>query len=170
MATSDSLPEVRRVSQSDGVGKVLFAALDDVNPRLRDSEFVAVLGGLSGCGKSTLLRFVALLQRPTEGRVFYRGEPLQGTNPHGTSAFQTTVLFPWPTVQDNVEIALKAQGVPSQPRAARRVPGSLIGGQGTRVGRCREKEARIRRGAQGASWNLCQEAERQLDIALNWGC
>jgi len=47
--------------------------------------------------------------------------PLQGVNPHATIVFQTFALFPWLTVQQNVEVALKARGIPSAIRALRAV-------------------------------------------------
>ncbi|MCS6843305.1 MAG: nitrate/sulfonate/bicarbonate ABC transporter ATP-binding protein, partial [Caldilineales bacterium] len=85
---------------------------------LSAGEFVALLGP-SGCGKSTLLRIIAGLQFPTEGQVLYRGKPLRGVNPHASIVFQTFALFPWLTVQQNVEVALKARGVPAEERSAR---------------------------------------------------
>jgi NitT/TauT family transport system ATP-binding protein len=72
--------------------------------------------GPSGCGKSTLLRIIAGLDRATSGTVLYRGQPLNGVNPHATIVFQTFALYPWLTVQENVEIALKARGLPPKER------------------------------------------------------
>ena len=42
------------------------------------------------------------------GNILYRGSPVVGVNPHATIVFQTFALFPWLTVQQNVEVALKA--------------------------------------------------------------
>ena len=53
--------------------------------------------------------------------VLYRGEPLAGVNPHATIVFQTFALYPWLTVQENVEVALKARGVPPAERTTRAV-------------------------------------------------
>jgi NitT/TauT family transport system ATP-binding protein len=75
--------------------------------------------GPSGCGKSTLLRIIAGLNYATEGQVTYRGQPLTGVNPHATIVFQTFALYPWLTVLENVEVALKARGVPSAERHPR---------------------------------------------------
>ena len=72
-----------------------------------------VLLGPSGSGKSTLLRIMIGLQAPTEGRVLYRGKSMVGVNPYASIVFQSFALFPWLTVQENVEVALKARGVPS---------------------------------------------------------
>jgi NitT/TauT family transport system ATP-binding protein len=85
---------------------------------LKEGEFAALLGP-TGCGKSTLLRIITGLQVPTSGQVLYRGKPLDGINPQATIVFQTFALFPWLTVQENVEVALKARGVPPKLRAHR---------------------------------------------------
>lgn len=109
--------ELQHVTHVFG-GRERFTALKDACLRLYEGEFV-VLVGPSGCGKSTLLRILTGLLPPTEGRVLYRGLPLQGVNPHVTLVFQTFALFPWLTVQQNVEVALKARGVPLAERTAR---------------------------------------------------
>jgi NitT/TauT family transport system ATP-binding protein len=59
------------------------------------------------------------LQRPTQGEVLYRGRGLTGVNPHATIVFQSFALFPWLTVQENVEVALKARGMSRQLRPTR---------------------------------------------------
>src|SRR3989475_3094996 len=103
-----------------GTGTHRFVALQDVNLRLHEGEFVALLGP-SGCGKSTLLRIITGLQPPTEGQDLYRGQPVQGVNPRTTIVFQTFALFPWLTVQQNVEVALKAHGVAPEQRGHRAI-------------------------------------------------
>jgi NitT/TauT family transport system ATP-binding protein len=109
--------ELQHVTHVFG-GRERFTALKDACLRLHEGEFV-VLVGPSGCGKSTLLRILTGLLPPTEGHVLYRGQPLHGVNPHVTLVFQTFALFPWLTVQQNVEVALKARGVPPAERTAR---------------------------------------------------
>jgi NitT/TauT family transport system ATP-binding protein len=111
---------LEHITQAYGDGQRPFIAVQDVSLSVNDGEFVALLGP-SGCGKSTLLRIITGLQRPTGGRVLYRGVSLHGVNPHATIVFQTFALFPWLTVQQNVEIALKTRGVPPQARTARAV-------------------------------------------------
>ena len=120
MSLSASLVELRHISQIYGTGVHRFVALQDVNLHLHEGEFVALLGP-SGCGKSTLLRIITGLQQPTAGQVLYRGQPVPGVNPHTTIVFQTFALFPWLTVQANVEVALKAHGVAPEQRARRAV-------------------------------------------------
>lgn len=85
--------------------------LKDVNLSIFREEIVALLGP-SGCGKSTLLRILSGLIRPTTGQVLYHGIPLKGVNPGVSIVFQNFVLYPWMTVLENVEIVLKAKGMP----------------------------------------------------------
>ncbi len=114
------LLELRRVSQAYGQGERRFVAVDKVSLTVDAGEYVALLGP-SGCGKSTLLRIIAGLQKPTDGLVLYRGKPLSGVNPHAAIVFQTFALFPWLTVQENVEVALKARVAPPELRRLRAV-------------------------------------------------
>ena len=116
----ENLIELRSIVQSYRSGQRTFVAVQDVDLTVRDGEFVALLGP-SGCGKSTLLRIMTGLQRPTSGEVLYRNQPLRGVNPHATIVFQTFALFPWFTVAENVEIALKARGMPQSLRTLRAV-------------------------------------------------
>jgi oligopeptide/dipeptide ABC transporter ATP-binding protein len=57
-----------------GHGKVA-RAVDGVDLEMRSGEIVALVGE-SGCGKTTLARTIVGLQRPAEGEVRFRGEPL----------------------------------------------------------------------------------------------
>ncbi len=106
------------VVKSYGSGPKQFVAVRDINMQIRAGEYVCLLGP-SGCGKSTLLRIITGLNSATSGKVLYRGQPVTGVNPHATIVFQTFALFPWLTVQENVEIALKARGVAPAERSAR---------------------------------------------------
>ncbi|MCS6925153.1 MAG: nitrate/sulfonate/bicarbonate ABC transporter ATP-binding protein [Candidatus Binatia bacterium] len=118
MVLTPPLLELRRVTQTYGVGQRQFTAVKEVNLVLDEGQFVALVGP-SGCGKSTVLRIVTGLQPPSQGQVLYRGTVLRGINPHATMVFQTFALFPWLTVLENVEVALKARGMPAALRRAR---------------------------------------------------
>ncbi len=118
MSQNGVLLELRHVHQLYRSGERTFTAVEDVNLTLAAGEFACLLGP-SGCGKSTLLRIITGLQPPSQGQVLYRGVPLRGVNPQATIVFQTFALFPWLTVQENVEVALKARGVPPALRTAR---------------------------------------------------
>src|SRR5512139_687152 len=114
------LLELRSVNQMYGSGDRRFTAVQNVNLTLKEGEFVALVGP-SGCGKSTLLRIITGLNKPSSGVVLYRDNVLTGVNPHATIVFQTFALFPWLTVQKNVEVALKARGFPAKGRTERAV-------------------------------------------------
>src|SRR3989442_355475 len=122
MATTSTngqvLLELQNVTKSYGADDKQFVAVKDINMRLCPEEFTCLLGP-SGCGKSTLLRIITGLNRATSGTVLYRGQPIKGVNPHATIVFQTFALYPWLTVEDNVQIALKARGVAPVARAER---------------------------------------------------
>jgi NitT/TauT family transport system ATP-binding protein len=95
-----------------------FVVLDDVDLTLRSGEIVGLLGR-SGSGKSTLLRIVSGLLAPTAGDVIWRGQKLTGPAEGVAMVFQSFALFPWLTVQENVELGLEAQGVARAEREKR---------------------------------------------------
>src|ERR1044071_7124416 len=115
---TDDLLDLQGVTKAYQLQTRQFLAVKDIDLRIKPGEFVCLLGP-SGCGKSTLLRIIAGLNSATSGVVSYHGQPLHGVNPYTTIVFQTFALFPWLTVQENVEIALKARGVPADARAER---------------------------------------------------
>jgi len=89
--------------------------LEHVDFRLAEGEIVSLLGK-SGSGKSTLLRIIAGLIPTNGGDVLYRGKSINGPA-HGIAmVFQSFALFPWLTVQQNVEIGLEAMAVPAAER------------------------------------------------------
>jgi NitT/TauT family transport system ATP-binding protein len=129
----------------DRTGRLVLDRLDFT---LHDGEIVAILGK-SGSGKSTFLRILAGLIAPSEGRVEYRGQPVEGPVQGVAMVFQTFALFPWLTVLGNVELGLEAQGVSAAARRRRAVdaidvigldgfenayPKELSGGMRQRVG------------------------------------
>jgi NitT/TauT family transport system ATP-binding protein len=92
--------------------------LDDVDLTLQSGEIVGLLGR-SGSGKSTLLRIVSGLLKPTAGEVMWRGQKLTGPAAGVAMVFQSFALFPWLTVQENVELGLEALGVKKDEREER---------------------------------------------------
>ncbi|PIJ48193.1 MULTISPECIES: ABC transporter ATP-binding protein [unclassified Erwinia] len=122
--------------------------LDDVRLAIRPGEIVGLLGR-SGSGKSTLLRIISGLITPSQGEVIYQGAPVTGPARGVAMVFQTFALFPWLTVQQNVEAGLEALGVAAAERRKRALaaidligldgfenayPRELSGGMRQRVG------------------------------------
>jgi NitT/TauT family transport system ATP-binding protein len=111
MDTDPCLLEVRGCRQAyHKEASADLVVLEDVDLKLREGEIVALLGR-SGSGKSTLLRIVSGLLKPTAGDVYWRGTKLTGPADGVAMVFQSFALFPWLTVQENVELGLEARGV-----------------------------------------------------------
>lgn len=91
-------------------------ALGGINLKVEDGEFVCIVGP-SGCGKSTFLRIIAGLEEPDDGEIFFDGKRVTNTGPERIMVFQEGALFPWLTVQDNVEFGLKMAGIPKEERS-----------------------------------------------------
>ncbi len=100
------LIELRHVSKSYvGAEGPPVTILDDISLEVREGEMVALLGQ-SGSGKSTILRLMAGLIEPTQGTVLSHGAPVDGVNPNIAIVFQSFALYPWLTVQENVQVGL----------------------------------------------------------------
>jgi NitT/TauT family transport system ATP-binding protein len=110
----DPVCEVRHVAQqfTRSRGPAL-RVLEDINLAIHPHEVVALLGP-PGCGKSTLLRILAGLAAPVTGEVRFHDQPLHGKNPRANFVFQAFALFPWLTVLDNLESALRPLGLPAR--------------------------------------------------------
>src|SRR5476651_1969708 len=138
----------KHFKSADGTAR---SVLEGVDFALHEGEIVALLGQ-SGSGKSTMLRIMAGLLQADSGQVLYRGMPLYGTARGIRMVFQSFALFPWLTVQKNVELGLEAQGVSADERRKRTLaaidligldgfenayPKELSGGMRQRVGLAR---------------------------------
>ncbi|MFT3855472.1 MAG: ABC transporter ATP-binding protein [Ilumatobacteraceae bacterium] len=105
-----SVISLRGVGKTYGHGHRAVTALSGVDLQIQRGEFVCLIGA-SGCGKSTILNLVAGLDQPTTGAL-----SIDGTT---TLMFQEAALFPWLTVQANVELPMRLAGVPRDERRQR---------------------------------------------------
>jgi len=110
--------EVEDVRMSYGAGGKGPLVLDGVDVAIEEGEIVSLLGR-SGSGKSSLLRIIAGLLKPTNGRTLWQGRPVTGPYEGVAMVFQSFALFPWLTVQENVELGLEARRTPSAERRRR---------------------------------------------------
>ena len=99
-------------------------ALLPVDFEVRDNDFVTILGP-SGCGKSTLLRIVAGLDTPTGGTVLLDGQPVSGPGADRGMVFQSYTLFPWLTIEQNVLVGLRLNGIRDKAFLRQRLEDSL---------------------------------------------
>jgi NitT/TauT family transport system ATP-binding protein/sulfonate transport system ATP-binding protein len=90
--------------------------LDGISLVVQPGEFVSIVGA-SGCGKSTLLRLIVGLEGNYAGEIRLDGERVVGTSLDRGIVFQDHRLFPWMTLEENVELALLNTGVPKARRA-----------------------------------------------------
>lgn len=131
----------------DESGKAV-EALKNVSFSVKHGEFFTILGP-SGCGKSTLLRICAGMIKPSRGTVevgepsptvspqgsdhsrektrfsmgFHPWFPVgSGENQNNATMsmiFQSSAIFPWLTVYQNVEFGLKMRQMPDEERKSR---------------------------------------------------
>ena len=91
-------------------------ALKDVNLEVKESEFVMIVGP-SGCGKTSLINIIGGLDEASSGEVLLDGRTVSGPGADRGMVFQGYSLFPWLSVQKNVEFGLKMKKVSAAERA-----------------------------------------------------
>jgi putative ABC transport system ATP-binding protein len=131
-------------------------ALSGVNLRIRNNEYVAIMGP-SGSGKSTLMNLIGCLDTPTQGRYWLNGQLVSELNDDQLArirnkeigfVFQTFNLLSRASSLHNVELPLVYNGTPAEERLERakqaltnvglesrmhHKPNELSGGQRQRV-------------------------------------
>ncbi|MBM7503597.1 ABC transporter ATP-binding protein [Agromyces aurantiacus] len=115
------------LTKSYGTGESRFEALRGVSLDVRRGESLAIVGR-SGSGKSTLMHVLALLDRPTGGRVEVDGADMASAPPRSLNrlrnerfgfVFQQFFLTAQQSVLENVTLPLLVAGVPKRERTRR---------------------------------------------------
>jgi putative ABC transport system ATP-binding protein len=119
--------ELKDVSKIYDVGDSKVFAIDDVSLRIKEGEFLEILG-TSGSGKSTMMHLIGCLDLPTKGNIFLEGRDISRmsesslANTRGKKigfVFQTFNLIPTMTVVENIGMPLLFQGVSAGEREER---------------------------------------------------
>jgi len=132
---------LENVVKSYKIGDQEIRALDGINLRIDEGEFVAITGP-SGSGKSTLMHLLGCLDTPTAGRMELfgldltsaRGDLLAGVrNREIGFVFQSFNLLPKLDVVRNIELPLLYSGVPPSERRERAIEVAKAVGLGDRL-------------------------------------
>lgn len=116
----------QNVTKTYGKKEAAFTALTGINLEITEGETYAIIGK-SGSGKSTLMHILALLDKPTTGKIFVRQQdasvlPVAKINALRNKefgfVFQQFFLNAHATVLENVILPLKIAGI--NPRERRR--------------------------------------------------
>ena len=73
MTNNTEILRTEGLKRSYLVNETKIDVLKGINLTINNQEFIAIMGK-SGSGKTTLLKLLGLLDRPTEGKVFFKGE------------------------------------------------------------------------------------------------
>lgn len=85
--------------------------LEGIDISVEKNEFVCIIGP-SGCGKTTLLKIVAGLEHADEGKILFKENTIHTTCQCRAMVFQEPPLYPWKTVQQNIELGLIFRNTP----------------------------------------------------------
>ncbi|MGC8497408.1 MAG: ABC transporter ATP-binding protein [Thermoplasmata archaeon] len=107
--------EVKNLTKIFKTGEKETVAFENISFSMVEREFISIVGP-SGCGKSTILRILIGLDTQTSGEILYKDLPLPINKPKFSIVFQTPSLFPWLTVQENIEVVLEAMGIKKEER------------------------------------------------------
>lgn len=97
--------ELINVSKGFGEGKNRSEVLQNINLKIEEGEFVAIVG-FTGSGKTTIVKMMAGLLAPDTGQVLFNGKPVLGPSRERGIVFQNYSLLPWFTVLQNVMLAV----------------------------------------------------------------
>lgn len=95
--------EIKNLSKKYHTQDGEILAIKDINIKVKDGEFIALVGS-SGCGKSTLLNIIANLDTASSGKIIFDKDKSKIGY-----MFQSDCLFPWLTIYENCLLGLKIQ-------------------------------------------------------------
>ncbi|MGB1140841.1 MAG: ABC transporter ATP-binding protein [Halioglobus sp.] len=148
--------DVQGVNKTFILGDSEVRALNDINLRIEQGDYISVMGP-SGSGKSTLLNMLGLLDRPDNGRYLLNGVDAMALDENERArlrreqigfVFQSYHLIARLSARENVEMPLMLSGVPPRERhelvqdileklgiarRAHHLPNQLSGGERQRV-------------------------------------
>ncbi len=180
---SDSFIELKNVTRTYHQGETPVVALDRLDLRIPQGEFLAVTGK-SGCGKSTLINIIGGLDSPDQGQVIIKGEDLSRMDDRRLTLFrrdrigiifQFFNLLPILTIEENVALPVHLKGGSNTvgakvDRLLRQMglfdrrnhrPHELSGGEMQRVAICRAL-------ANDPEIILADEPTGNLDSSMGW--
>jgi nitrate/nitrite transport system ATP-binding protein len=97
--------ELVNVSKGFGEGKSRTEVLHNINLKIEEGEFVAIVG-FTGSGKTTMVKMMAGLLSPDAGQVLFNRKPVLGPSKERGIVFQNYSLLPWFSVLQNVMLAV----------------------------------------------------------------
>ena len=100
-----SFLEISGVSKSYGENATRTDVLDDINLKVEEGEFIAIVG-FSGTGKTTLISLLAGLIEPDKGGIIFKNKEIDGPHQNRGVVFQSYSLMPWLSVFGNVALAV----------------------------------------------------------------
>ncbi len=146
--------KLEHVTKIYGQGDEHLCVLEDVSLTLPRGKFTVLLGP-SGSGKSTLLNLIAMLDKPTSGKIFIDGQDITALRKESTRAklrlqkigfvFQFDGLLPEFSLAENVDMPALLRGKPNLQKAqqlletfglgamSRKLPADLSGGEKQRA-------------------------------------
>lgn len=105
----DTILEIKNVSKKYQSKENEILALDNINFRVKQGEFISIIGP-SGCGKSTLLSIISGLEEKTEGEIYIEDNKVEGISEQIGYMLQKDCLLEWRNIWNNSILGLELKG------------------------------------------------------------